>query len=76
MGFRFAYKLCHCSHRTVNAPRSGLIENHSKKSQYGRSEHYAIKTEGKLSGAVGEQSAAVGPMPRKFKCPQQGHGSV
>ena len=68
----FADQLGHGAHRAVDAPATGLEEDHRHQAQHGGSEHDAVEAEGKLGHAGVEQRAVVGPLPGKLEGPQQG----
>ena len=66
-----ADKLGHGSHRTVDAPASGLKESHCNQAQDRGSQHDTVEAKGKLRDAVRKEGAMVGPAPWELKCPQQ-----
>ena len=67
----FADQLRHGSHGTVYAPGTGFEQDHGNESQHGGSEHHAVKAERELGYSGGKECAVIGPMPWKFKSPQQ-----
>ena len=70
--FCFADKLGHSSHRTVDAPGAGLKQNHRNQPENGGSQHYAVKSKGKLCHSVRKPGAVVSPVPGNPEGPQEG----
>ena len=66
---RSADKLGHGSHRTVDAPASGLKESHGNQAEDRGSQHNAVKAKGKLGCSRVEDGSVIGPVPGKLKGP-------
>ena len=65
----FADKLGHGSHRTVDAPASGLKESHGNQAEDRGSQHNAVKAKGKLGCSRVEDGSVIGPVPRQPERP-------
>ena len=71
--FRLADQLRHGTHRAIDAPASGLEQEHGADAQYGGGQHYAVKAKGKLGHARVEAVTVVGPVPGQLQAPEKGY---
>lgn len=69
--FRPANQLRHGAHGAVDAPGTGLEQNHGEKAQRGGGQHHAVKAEGELGHAGMDQGSVIRPVPRQLEGPQQ-----
>ena len=67
----FTNPLCHCPHRTKNAPCSRLIQNHHNQANQCGRQHQTVETKAELYHPIRYCTGQIRPIPGNPDCPEQ-----